>query len=197
MLKRIIDFIFALIGLILLIPLLLYIAYKIKKSSPGPVFYQGVRIGKGGKAFRMFKFRTMVENAEEIGGPSTAGDDPRLVYFGRVLKRWKFDELPQLINVLKGDMSFVGPRPEVKIYVDMLNQEEKETIFSVQPGITDWASIWNFREEETLRGLDDPEEYYKEYIRPTKVQLQLKYAKERNLWKDFKIILETIWRIIH
>ena len=197
MFKRIIDFLFAIIGVVLLAPLLIYIAYKVKKSSPGPVFYRGTRVGKDGRLFRIFKFRTMVEDAEQIGGPSTAGDDPRLVYFGRVLKRWKFDELPQLFNILKGEMSFVGPRPEVQMYVNMMSQEQRNIILSVRPGITDWASIWNFREEETLRGLDNPEAYYLEYIRPTKIQLQMKYTKERNLWIDLKIVFETIWRIIN
>ena len=131
--KRLLDVVFSFIGLILISPLLLVIAFLIKRESPGPAFYRGVRIGKNGKPFRIFKFRTMVKDAERLGGPSTAGDDPRLLKIGHFLKKYQLDELPQLINVLKGEMSLVGPRPEVKMYVDMMTDEEKKVILSLSP----------------------------------------------------------------
>ncbi len=194
--KRIFDVIVSAIGLIILSPLMLVIAYLIKREDGGPVFYGGVRMGRYGKPFRIYKFRTMVVDAEKLGGPSTADDDPRITRIGRVLRKYKLDELPQLINVLKGEMSLVGPRPEVKFYVDMLSEEEKELILSVRPGITDWASLWNPDEGVVLAGSDDPEKTYMEKIRPKKIKLQLKYVKERSFWIDLKIIFLTILTVI-
>jgi len=196
MIKRIFDTFFSFFGLILTSPLFAIIAILIKLDSKGPVFYRGVRIGQFGKQFKIFKFRTMVEKAEELGGPSTAADDPRLTKFGRFLRKYKFDELPQLINVLKGEISLVGPRPEVKMYIDMMSEKERKTILSVKPGITDFASLWDFREEEVLKGSPDPEKTYLEKIRPKKIQLQLKYVKNRSFLLDLKIILKTIWQIL-
>jgi lipopolysaccharide/colanic/teichoic acid biosynthesis glycosyltransferase len=196
MIKRFFDIVFSFFGLILVLPLFLVIAFLIKKESPeGPVFYRGVRIGKDGKPFRIFKFRTMVPDAEKLGGPSTAGDDPRLLKIGHFLKKYQLDELPQLINVLKGEMSLVGPRPEVKMYVDMMTEEERKIILSVKPGMTDLASLWNFHEGEILRGSPDPDKTYQEKIWPEKKRLQIKYVKERNFWLDLKIILKTILKI--
>ena len=195
MAKRLFDVIFSFLGLIMLLPLLLVIAVIIKITSPGPVFYRGERVGKDGKVFRIFKFRTMVANADKIGGFSTAGDDPRLTKVGKFLKRFQLDELPQLINVLKGEMSLVGPRPEVPFYVNMMTEEERKIILSIKPGITDWASLWNFHEGEVLRGSADPEKDYMEKIRPKKLRLQIKYVKERTFWTDIKIILKTILKI--
>ncbi|MFH1451197.1 MAG: sugar transferase [bacterium] len=195
MIKRCFDIVVSFYGLFVAMPVLLIIAILVKKSSPGPVFYKGTRVGKNNKVFKMYKFRTMVANADKIGGPSTAGDDPRLTLLGKRLKRYKLDELPQLINVLKGEMSLVGPRPEVPFYVDMMTEEERKTILSVRPGITDWASLWDFREEEILRGSSDPEKTYQEKIRPEKIRLQIKYAKEHSFLKDLLIILKTIGQI--
>ena len=195
MIKRTFDIIFSIIGIIILSPILLFIYLMLKTT--GSAFYRGRRVGKNGKIFKIWKFRTMVENAEKIGGPSTAGDDPRLTDIGKWLKRRKLDEISQLFNVLKGEMSFVGPRPEVKQYVDLMTEEERKMILSVRPGITDWASIWDFREEEALRGKPDPEKYYLEHIRPMKVKLQVLYAQKRSFITDLKIILETIWRVIN
>src|SRR6185503_6370801 len=138
-LKRLIDFAVALVGLIILSPVLLGIAVWVKATSPGPVLYGGRRIGKNGQAFRMLKFRTMVANADKIGGSSTAADDARLTAPGRVLRRYKLDELPQLLNVLRGDMSFVGPRPQVEWAVNLYTPEERG-LLTVRPGITDFAS---------------------------------------------------------
>ena len=195
MLKRLFDIKVSFIGILVLSPILLLIALLIKLDSPGQIFYRGVRIGKDGKAFRIYKFRTMVVNAEKLGGPSTAGDDARVTKIGKLIRKYKLDELPQLLNVLEGDMSFVGPRPEVPLYVNMYTEEEK-AILTVQPGITDWASLWNPDEGSILAGSADPEKAYMEKIRPTKLKLQLRYVKERSFLTDMKIIFLTILKII-
>lgn len=137
----------------------------------------------------------MVANADKIGGPSTASDDPRLTKIGLFLKKYQLDELPQLINVFFGDMSVVGPRPEVPMYVDLMTKEEKKVILSIRPGLTDVASLWNFHEGEILKGSADPEKTYLEKIRPEKIRLQMKYVKERNFLTDLKIILQTILKL--
>ncbi|MEX2033462.1 MAG: sugar transferase, partial [Candidatus Colwellbacteria bacterium] len=145
MLKRLFDLIFSAIGLFLLSPLLIIFVIWIKLGSPGPVFYRGVRAGKNFKPFRIYKFRSMVMNAEQIGGPSTPEDDARVTKPGRFLRRFKLDELPQLINVFKGEMSLVGPRPEVLRYANLYKGEEK-IVYTVKPGMTDYASLWNIDE---------------------------------------------------
>lgn len=194
MLKRLFDVFLSLFGLILLFPIFLCIAFLIKKEDCGPVFYQGIRVGRYGKLFKMLKFRSMVVNADKIGGPSTADGDPRLIKIGKFLRKYKLDELPQLINVLKGEMSFVGPRPEVPFYVDMFTGEE-EIILGVKPGITDWASLWNSDEGSILAGSLDPEKVYMEKIRPKKIRLQLEYVKNHSFWVDLIIILKTIKKV--
>jgi len=161
MFKRLFDIIFAIIGLVVLSPVFAIVAVLIKEEDGGPVFYRGIRIGRYGTPFRMFKFRTMVLNADKIGGPSTADDDPRITRIGKFLRKLKLDEIPQLINVLRGEMSFVGPRPEVPFYVNMFNEEEKK-ILTVKPGITDWASLWDCDEGAILAGSPDPEKTYME-----------------------------------
>lgn len=191
MLKRLFDVTFSSIGLVVFSPLLLLIALLIKLDSPGPVFYRGVRVGRFGKPFRIFKFRTMVADAEKLGGPSTADDDPRITRAGKLIRKYKLDELPQLINVLKGEMSIVGPRPEVQMYVDMFTEEEK-AILSVRPGMTDWASLWDIDEGAILAGSLDPEKTYMEKIRPEKIRLQLEYVRNHSFWVDLKIILKTL-----
>jgi len=193
--KRLFDIAFSFLGLVLLFPVFIIIGLMVKLDSKGPVFYKGVRIGRHGKPFRIYKFRTMVPNADKIGGPSTAADDPRLTRIGKILKKYQLDELPQLINVLKGEMSLVGPRPEVPQYIDLLSEEEKKKILSVRPGMTDYASLWNFHEGEILKGSKDPEKTYLEKIRPKKIELQLKYIKEQSLLLDIKLILKTILKI--
>ncbi len=195
MLKRVFDVCLGLFGLILLMPLLILIALVVKLDSPGPVFFRGIRIGKDGKHFRIYKFRTMIVNAEELGGSSTPADDPRLTRIGNFLKKYQIDELPQLTNVVKGDMSLVGPRPEVPVYVNLMTEEEKKTILSVTPGMTDLASLWNFHEGELLKGSSDPEKTYLEKIRPEKIRLQLEYVKNHSFWLDLKIILKTILKL--
>jgi len=190
MMKRTFDLLLSAFGLILVSPFLLIIALLIKAEDGGPVFYRGARVGLGGESFRIFKFRTMVVNAEKIGASSTSSDDARITKTGRFLRKLKLDELPQLLNVLTGDMSFVGPRPEVQKFVDMYTDEEK-IILTLRPGITDWASLWNCDEGALLAGSDDPDRDYLEKIRPQKIKLQLKYAREHSLPVDLKIILDT------
>lgn len=194
MLKRLVDIMFSFTGLVVLSPLFLAIAIMIKMDFRGPVFYRGGRVGKFSKPFKIYKFRTMVINADKLGGPSTATDDPRLIRIAGFLKKYQLDELPQLINVLKGEMSLVGPRPEVPIYVNMFSKEE-EAILSVRPGMTDYASLWDFHEGELLQGSADPEKTYMEEIRPEKISLQLKYVREHSLWVDLKIILKTLGKV--
>jgi lipopolysaccharide/colanic/teichoic acid biosynthesis glycosyltransferase len=193
--KRAFDFLVALIALVVVSPVLLVLAIIIKLTSEGPVFYRGVRIGLHGKPFHIFKFRTMVINAEKLGGSATAEDDPRITAIGRFIRRNKLDEFPQFINVLVGDMSLVGARPEVKKYVDMYTQEEK-AILELRPGITDWASIWNSNEAAVLEGSSDPEKTYEELIRPTKLALQLFYTRNHSLWVDVKILFHTAAKLV-
>lgn len=162
-----------------------------KKDSEGPVFYRQVRIGKDGKPFRIFKFRTMVNNADKSGVTSTKQDDVRITKMGRFIRKYNLDELAQFINVLRGEMSIVGPRPEIPYYVNMFTEEEK-IILSVKPGITDWACIWNPDESKLLAGSDDPDRDYLEKIRPEKIRLQLKYVREYSFWIDFRIMLMTL-----
>ncbi len=195
MAKCLFDIIFSVIGLILISPILLVISILIKVEDKGPVFYRGIRVGRFGKLFKIYKFRTMVVDAEKLGGSSTSDEDTRITMIGSYIRKYKLDELPQLINVLKGEMSFVGPRPEVKMYVDMFTEEEK-IILSVCPGITDWASLWNSDEGSILAGSSDPEKTYLEEIRPEKIRLQLKYVRERSFLIDLNIILQTMKIVI-
>jgi len=192
---RIFNVFFAGVGLGLLSPLLIGIAFLIKIEDGGAVFYRGLRVGIYGGSFRIFKFRTMVTDAERMGASSTSDDDPRITRIGKLLRKYKLDELPQLINVLLGDMSLVGPRPEVRKFTDLYTEEEK-AILTVRPGITDWASIWNPDEGAILAGSADPDQDYLEKIRPEKIRLQLKYVRERTFWTDIKIILLTLKTII-
>jgi lipopolysaccharide/colanic/teichoic acid biosynthesis glycosyltransferase len=181
-------------ALIALSPLFLLTALAIRLQGRGPIFYRGLRVGKNGEPFRIFKFRTMVANAERLGGSCTADDDPRVTRLGRLLRRFKLDEIPQFLNVIAGDMSLVGPRPEVRKYTDMYRGKEKR-ILSLRPGITDWASIWNSDEGGVLKGAADPERAYEELLRPTKIRLQLLYAAENTVWIDAKIVVYTVFRL--
>lgn len=191
MAKRVFDIVFSLALLFVLSPFLIATAILIKIIDGGSVFYMAPRVGLNGKIFRMFKFRSMVINADKIGPSSTTKSDSRLTPIGKFLRKYKLDELPQLLNVFIGEMSVVGPRPEVKQFTDMYNQREN-TILSVKPGITDYASIWNSDEASILEGSDDPDRTYMEKIRPHKIQLQLKYISEQSFFTDLKIIFLTI-----
>lgn len=192
MTKRLFDIIFSFFGLLLTLPLFLIFAVLIKLDSPGPVFYRGKRVGKDGEEFRIFKFRSMVQDAEKLGGPSTSEDDPRLTKFGKFLRKHNLDELPQLINVLRGQMSFVGPRPEVPSEVETYPEEVRKIILSVKPGMTDLATLENIHEEKILRGAADPHQAYREIIQPQKLKLAVEYVKNRSFWLDLKIIFKTI-----
>jgi lipopolysaccharide/colanic/teichoic acid biosynthesis glycosyltransferase len=193
--KRCFDFVFSLIALIVLSPILIVVALIIKFGSPGPIFYRGLRIGLNGRPFHICKFRTMVINAEKLGGSATAEDDPRITPIGKFLRRHKLDELPQFFNVFFGDMSLVGARPEVAKYVEMYTDEER-VILDQRPGITDWASIWNSNEAAVLEGSKDPEKTYEELIRPTKLALQLFYARNHSLSIDIKILAHTFCKLL-
>ncbi|HEV2381488.1 MAG TPA: sugar transferase [Terriglobia bacterium] len=189
--KRALDLCLSLPGLIASSPVLFALAMLIKLDSRGPVFYRGVRVGKGGQRFRIFKFRTMVVNADRIGGPSTSDDDPRVTRTGRFIRRHKLDELPQLLNVIKGEMSLVGPRPEVPQEVTLYTEAERG-LLQVLPGITDWASLQFHNEGEILKGSADPHQVYREKIRPEKIRLGLEYVSNHSVWIDLRIILATI-----
>jgi lipopolysaccharide/colanic/teichoic acid biosynthesis glycosyltransferase len=195
MVKRAFDFLIALFAVVILSPVLLVVAVIIRCNSAGPIFYRGVRIGLRGVPFRIYKFRTMVIDAEKLGGSATAEDDPRITPIGKFLRRHKLDELPQFFNVLFGDMSMVGPRPEVQKYVDMYSTEE-QVILDLRPGITDWASIWNSNEAAVLEGSKDPEKTYEELIRPTKLSLQLFYARNHSFSADIKILFHTFCKLL-
>lgn len=193
--KRLFDILSSLIGLAVLSPLFAVAALLIKLDSEGPVFYRGVRAGKHGKPFRIFKFRTMVVNADKIGGPSTSADDPRLTRVGKILRRYKIDEFPQMINILKGEMSFVGPRPEVLQEVELYSDEER-LLLTVPPGMVDYATTRFHNEEEILRGAADPHQAYREKIRPEKIRLGLEYVRTRSFGGDIKILLQFITTLI-
>jgi lipopolysaccharide/colanic/teichoic acid biosynthesis glycosyltransferase len=194
MVKRLFDFVASLLGSLFLLPVLSLIALAIKLDSAGPVFYRGVRAGFLGKPIRIFKFRTMVLNADKIGGPSTSDDDPRITRIGKFLRKCKLDELPQLLNVVKGEMSLVGPRPEVQQYVELFTAEER-AILTVRPGITDWATLWNPDEGAVLAGSPDAERVYLEKIRPKKIALQLAYVRQHSFSSDLSILFQTLLAI--
>lgn len=188
--NRLCDVLVASVLLLLLSPFLLVIALVIRWSDGGPVFYRAPRVGLRGQPFRMLKFRTMVQHADRLGGPSTPDGDPRVTPIGRWLRKHKLDELPQLFNVCGGTMSLVGPRPEVQQYVDLYSEEER-VILTVRPGLTDWASLWNIDEGALLKGSPDPEKVYLETIRPVKLRLQLAYVRQRSFGTDLRILLYT------
>ena len=190
------DLVSSLAGLVLLSPIFVLIALWIRVDSAGPVFFRQVRVGRHGRPFRVFKFRTMVADAEAKGRKITVGDDPRITRAGRFLRKFKFDELPQLFNVVKGEMSLVGPRPEVPRYVEFYPEEIRTLVLSVRPGITDIASILYKDENTVLAGAADPEATYVNVILPEKLKHYVRYVSERTLWLDFKIILMTLREIL-
>jgi len=194
--KRIFDIVFSLLGLIILLPIFLIIAIAIKIDSKGPVFFKQVRVGKNGKEFSILKFRTMVVDAEKKGLQITVGRDSRITKVGYFLRKYKLDELPQLINVLLGDMSFVGPRPEVSKYVAIYDENQR-IVLKVKPGITDIASIEFIDENLLLSQSNDPERVYIEDIMPKKLKLNIEYIKNISIITDIKLILKTIFKIIH
>jgi len=194
MLKRAFDIAAATLGLVLLSPLLAAVAVLVKLTSSGPVFHRGVRSGWEGKPFRIFKFRTMVVGAENLGGLSTGKNDPRVTRIGRVLRLYKIDELPQFLNVIKGEMSIVGPRPEFPEYTSQYRGEET-IILTVRPGITDYASLQLRHLDEAL-GSEQPDRVYEEQVKPVKNALRVKYVKEHDFWRDLALIFETLKAIV-
>lgn len=194
MLKRFFDIIFSISGLIVLFPLFLVIAILILLDSRGGVFYFQTRVGKNSRDFRLIKFRTMFINSEHEGLLTIGNTDIRITKFGKWLRRYKVDEFPQLVNILKGEMSFVGPRPEVKKYVDLYNYGQIK-VLSVRPGLTDYASLEYINENETLEQYDNPEKIYIEKIMPEKLSLNIKYINEKGFFTDLKIIQKTIQKI--
>ena len=189
--KRALDLICSVLILAILSPFLLALAVWIKVTSPGPVLYSAPRVGLGGRPFRMQKFRTMVVDADRIGGSSTPADDPRITPLGRQLRRYKLDELPQLFNVIAGDMSLVGPRPQVQWAVDLYSPEERR-VLTVPPGITDYASLRFPNEGEILRASTDPDRDYMEKIHPEKMRLSLEYVRKRSFRTDLSILAGTM-----
>lgn len=189
--KRLFDIGASSIGLILLSPILILIAICIKLDSKGPVFFKQVRVGKNKELFKIYKFRTMVTDAEKLGKQITVGNDTRITKVGTFIRKCKLDELPQLINVLNGDMSLVGPRPEVPKYVELYD-DYQEQILLVQPGITDYASIEFRNESEILGESENPESKYINDIMPYKIELNIKYIKNISLYEDLKLITRTI-----
>ena len=192
---RFFDIFFSVIGLIILSPLFLFLALWIKIDSKGPVFYKQLRVGKDGKDFYLYKFRTMVVDADKKGFITVGKRDPRITRTGYYLRKYKLDELPQLMNVLRGEMSFVGPRPEVRKYVNMYNEEQRK-VLSVKPGITDYASIQYIDENEVLATSDNPEKAYIEVVLPEKIKFNMKYIENQSVKEYFKIIFSTIKKII-
>ncbi len=195
MAKRAFDLLFSVIGLVAITPVMLILAFIITIDSKGGVFYKQVRIGKNQKPFSLYKFRSMRTDADKKGLLTVGNNDSRITKIGYYLRKYKLDELPQLINVLFGNMSFVGPRPEVEKYVKLYNQEQL-MVFNVKPGITDWASIKYVNENEILAKSSQPEKTYIEEIMPAKLKLNLEYVKHNNVFVDIKIILLTIKAII-
>jgi lipopolysaccharide/colanic/teichoic acid biosynthesis glycosyltransferase len=188
---RPLDFVFSLTGLIVLSPLFLLVALLVKLTSKGPVFYLQNRVGKGGRDFRVYKFRTMYTDADKKGLLTVGGKDKRVTNVGYYLRRFKLDELPQLLNVLAGDMSIVGPRPEVRRYVDLYTTEQRK-VLSVRPGITDYASIAYRNENDLLATAANPEEMYIREIMPKKIELNFNYINNRSIKTYFTIIIKTL-----
>lgn len=192
---RVLDFLFSFLGLTLLLPVLFFIGLVIKLSSMGPVFYKQLRVGLDGAEFNVYKFRSMRLNSDKLGLITVGGRDPRVTPIGYYLRKYKLDELPQLINVLIGDMSLVGPRPEVKKYVNLYTAEQKK-VLSIRPGITDWASIY-YRDENIILGKSqDPEKDYIETVMPDKLRYNMIYINKYGVSEYLKIIFITLWKIV-
>ena len=193
--KRVFDILASGVGLLLLSPLFLLVAVWIKLDSPGPVFYRQVRVGRCNHDFRIFKFRSMRVGSDKGSLVTIGGRDPRVTRSGYFIRKFKIDELPQLINVFIGDMSLVGPRPEVRHYVDYWTKEQLH-VLDVRPGITDPASIKFRNENELLEKAEDPEKYYIEVIMQEKLRLYLEYVEKQSFWYDLKLIFQTFWVIV-
>lgn len=194
-LKRVFDLVAAAIGIVILSPVLIAVAIAIKADSPGAVLFRQTRVGRYGRPFHIFKFRTMVTDAEKLGPQVSSGDDPRITRFGSLLRKYKIDELPQLLNVIVGDMSLVGPRPEVPRYVEAF-RKEYDQILTVRPGITDYASLEFKDENRLLLAADNPEEKYLCEILPLKIEYCNKYLRDQSFMTDLRLILRTIGSLL-
>ena len=195
MAKRILDIIGAALGLLLLLPIFLVVALLIKLDSSGPVFFRQERMGKGFRPFFIFKFRTMAQDSSDKRLPLTVGADPRITWIGRFLRKTKIDELPQLINVLKGEMTFVGPRPEVRRFVELFREDYAE-ILKVRPGLTDIASLKYQDEAEVIGRFQNPEEEYVARILPDKIRLAKEYIERSSIFFDLGLILKTLPKLL-
>lgn len=193
--KRLFDFVCSLLGLVILSPVFLILSIMVVTDSPGGVFFRGPRVGLNGKEFRIFKFRSMIPDCEGKGKWNVGDKDNRITKVGHFLRKSKLDELPQLINVLKGDMSLVGPRPELRFYTDMYTEEEK-AILDLKPGITDWASMTNFEQFKGFTTAKDPDVFYLEQVRPLKLKLQLYYRYHHSFWGDIKCLFWTVYKVV-
>lgn len=193
--KRLFDIVASFCGLIVLSPLFIILFIWIKLDSKGPVFYRQVRVGKHNKDFRIYKFRSMRVGADKQGLITVGGRDLRVTRSGYFIRKYKLDEFPQLINVFVGDMSLVGPRPEVRKYVDMYTEEQMR-VLDVRPGITDLASIRYRNENELLERAENPEQYYVDVIMQDKLAINLEYVSNHSFWYDIKLIFKTFWEII-
>ena len=193
--KRLFDIFFSFSAIIFLLPFYLVIALFIVLDSKGGIFYKQIRVGKGNKDFGLFKFRTMRQDAHKQGLLTVGGRDPRITNVGYFLRKYKLDELPQFINILVGDMSFVGPRPEVRKYVEMYNESQRH-VLDVKPGLTDYASIEYMDENDLLAQSDQPERTYIEEIMPAKLNHNMQYIQDQSFITDMKIIFRTITKII-
>jgi lipopolysaccharide/colanic/teichoic acid biosynthesis glycosyltransferase len=190
--KRLFDITASFFGIIILSPLLIFIGLWVGLSSKGVVFYKQIRVGKNNKDFKLYKFRSMRVNSDKQGLLTVGSKDSRITKAGYFIRKYKIDELPQLFNVLKGDMSFVGPRPEVRRYVDLYSKEQMK-VLSVRPGITDPASIKYRNENDILSSASNPEEYYIQHIMPDKLKINIDYINTQTFIKDIKIIFQTIF----
>ena len=195
MLKRAFDIVASGLGLLFLSPLFLILAVWIKLDSKGPVFYRQIRVGRNNRDFQLFKFRSMRVGADKQGLITVGGRDPRITRSGYFIRKYKLDQFPQLINVFVGDMSLVGPRPEVRKYVDMYTPEQMK-VLSVRPGITDLASIRYRNENELLEQADDPDQYYEQVIMQDKLRINLEHVANHSFLNDIKLIFRTFWEII-
>ncbi len=193
--KRTFDIVASGLGLIILSPVFIILAVWIKADSRGPVFYRQVRVGRKNRDFRLFKFRSMRPDSDKLGLITVGGHDPRVTRSGYYIRKYKLDELPQLINVFIGDMSLVGPRPEVRKYVDMYTPEQMR-VLSVRPGITSLASIRYRNENDILAAAADPDRAYIERVMPDKIAIDLEYVERATLWNDIKLIFSTFREII-
>jgi lipopolysaccharide/colanic/teichoic acid biosynthesis glycosyltransferase len=191
MIKRIFDIVASALGLLVLAPMFMFIALTIAFDSRGPVFYRQERVGRYFAMFKLWKFRTMYVGADRHSAITIGKRDARITRVGYWLRKFKIDELPQLINVLLGEMSLVGPRPEVKKFVDSYSPEQRK-VLSILPGLTDWASIHYRHENSLLEGKEDPIHYYEEVLMPAKLALNLKYLEQRSFWVDLKILFQTL-----